>query len=142
MELASLPEERLTRLSEFRRPGEDAQTVVETIEHMVLTALPEWFSEETLTGYARVDIKELNRLFVIVRGVGLQAGLRNVRLDELKRRLEADVSLSPRVAALQCGFGSLNVAQRFFKMRFGMWLTDMNAPPSLQSRDKPGGNQG
>lgn len=129
MEHASLPEAELTRLREFHRPGEDAQTMVETIERLVLTALPEWLSEETLTGYAGVDIKELNRLFVIVRGVGLHAGLRNARLDELKRRLEADASLSPRIAAQQCGFGSLNVAQRFFKMRFGMWLTDMNAPP-------------
>lgn len=126
------------RLIETRRPGDGAQMVVETIEQLVLKALPEWFSEESLTAFARKDIKELNRLFIIVRGVNLQAGLRNVRLDELKRRLEADASLSPRLAALQCGFGSLNIAQRFFKARFGMWLTDMNAPPASPARGKPG----
>ncbi len=111
---------------------------VETVERLVLAALPERLSETFLAGAVNFDLDELIRAFVIVRDVNLQAGLRNLRLDELKRRLEADAGLQPRIAARQCGFGSFNIAQRLFMARFGCLLSEMNtAPRPARGRGKP-----
>ena len=129
-ERASWPGTGLNRRIESRRSGEAGpRRVVERVERLVLTALPVRLSEAFLAGSVRLNIKELNRMFVMVRGVDLQAGLRNARLDELKRRLDADAGLPPKVAALQCGFGCLNIAQQFFKARFGVSLMEVNTAP-------------
>jgi transcriptional regulator GlxA family with amidase domain len=93
--------------------------IVAIVEAAVLKALPERLPEEFLTNALNVSIKELNAIFTEIRGVDLQAALRGLRMDEVRRRLEADPGLSAGAAARQCGFGYFPLLQRLFRARFG-----------------------
>jgi transcriptional regulator GlxA family with amidase domain len=101
--------------------------IVAIIEAAVLKALPERLPEEFLTRTVNVSIRELNAIFEDVRGVNLHAALRGLRLDELRRRLEADPGLSAGAAARQCGFGYFPLLQRLFRARFSGDLNDFRA---------------
>jgi transcriptional regulator GlxA family with amidase domain len=98
--------------------------IVAIVEAAVLEALPERLAEEFLTKLADVSIRELNGIFSDVRGVDLQAALRGLRVDEVRRRLEANPALSAEAAARQCGFGYYPLLQRLFRARFGVDLNE------------------
>jgi hypothetical protein len=96
--LARQPWKNAKAVSRRERINGDALApalLVRKVEELVLAALPVRLSERYLA----------ERAFLDVRGNTAYVALRQLRLREAQRRLEAEPTLTLKVAAQQCGFG-------------------------------------
>jgi transcriptional regulator GlxA family with amidase domain len=79
--------------------------LVRKVEKLVLAALPVRLSERYLAERLSVGLRTLRRAFLDERGGTAHVALRQLRLWEAQRRLEAEPALTLKAAAQQCGFG-------------------------------------
>jgi len=84
----------------------------------VLKTLPGRVDEAVLAAYLNVGLKVLRRAFREERSATPYAALHILRLEEVRRRLAADPTLTPRDAAQQCGFGYFARFWKDFVARF------------------------
>lgn len=95
-----------------------AKLLVAGVEVLVLKSLPERLSETFFSQTFGIEIRELHSAFLKIRGVGLYAALRTLRIAEVKRRLDANEALSVDAAMRQCGFASYAWFRKEFLERF------------------------
>jgi transcriptional regulator GlxA family with amidase domain len=79
--------------------------LVSKAEELVLAALPIRLSERYLADKLGVGRRTLQRSFLDHRGVTAYVALRQLRLQEAQRRIQARPGLALKVVARQCGFG-------------------------------------
>ncbi len=92
----------------FKRINGDALPSVLLVgkaEELVLAALPNRLGEEYLAEKLGIGLRTLRRSFLDERGLTAYVALRQLRLQEAERRLQAQPKLTPKAAAQQCGFG-------------------------------------
>ena len=87
---------------------------------LVVEFLPERLSEAFLCRAFDVEMRELHAAFRKVRGTGLYAALRALRIAEVKRRLDVDKGISVDRAMRQCGFASYVWFRKEFLNVFGI----------------------
>ena len=116
-------------MSESSEAAND-QDLVETVERMVLAALPKRLSEKALAQMIGVRIADLHRAFLIVRGAAFYTALHAVRLDAAHRLLRDKPGLAPEAVAIQCGFGHYGVFHRNYRRRFGLEPGIRTSPPA------------
>ncbi len=78
----------------------------------MLTAFPVRLSERYLAERLGIGLRTLRRSFLDERGATPYVVLRQVRLEEARRRLLAKPDLLLKVVAQQCGFGHYARFQR------------------------------
>jgi transcriptional regulator GlxA family with amidase domain len=89
--------------------------VVEMAEQLVLANLPKRLADSALAKRVGVGLAELHRAFLDVRGTSMYQALYRLRLEEVRRILEADPARSPEVVAFECGFGHYGVFHRRYR---------------------------
>jgi transcriptional regulator GlxA family with amidase domain len=79
--------------------------LVSKAEELVLAALPVRLSERYLADKLGVGRRTLQRSFLDHRGVTAYVALRQLRMREAQRRIQAQPGLALKMVAQQCGFG-------------------------------------
>jgi transcriptional regulator GlxA family with amidase domain len=74
----------------------------------------------------------LLRVFLDERGATAYVALRQLRLEEAQRRLQAQPDLTPKAAAQQCGFGDYTRFRRDSEACFGASRQTPVSMPSNQ----------
>jgi AraC-like DNA-binding protein len=92
--------------------------LVAKAEKLILAALPARLGEAVLAQALHVGRRSLRRAFFDERGTAPYAALRNRRFEEVKHRLEADVTSLPSEIARACGFGHYARFRRDFVSLF------------------------
>jgi AraC-like DNA-binding protein len=94
--------------------------LVAQAETLVLQYLPERLNEQFLSERLGVKVLDLHRAFRDIRGAVPYMAFHALRIDEVKRRQDADSALSVETTMRQCGFGSYAFLRRKFIEKFGI----------------------
>jgi AraC-like DNA-binding protein len=108
-----------------------AKVLVLRVESLVLELLPERLNEDFFACSLGVEIRELHAAFFKVRGTGLYAALRTLRITEVKRRFDADEDLSIDRAG---GFASYAWFRQEYLQRFGVDPKRLRQSPRIVGR--------
>lgn len=112
--------------------------VVEDVERIVLAHLPRRLADAKLAEAVGVNVGEMRRAFLDVRGAAMYQALYKLRLELVERILKNDPTRSPEVVAFQCGFGHYGVFHRRYRHFLALRQDKVDAAQADNISSAPG----